>query len=56
MLAVFIGLIVFIGVYPKPLLDRVEPSVDRLVEHVELKTGDTGRHADRRGARGMSAA
>ena len=39
-LAVFIGLIVFTGVYPKPLLDRVEPSVDRLVEHVELKTGD----------------
>jgi NADH-quinone oxidoreductase subunit M len=40
-LLVFIGLIVFTGVYPKPLLDRVEPSVDRLVEHVELKTGDT---------------
>ena len=40
-LAVFIGLIVFTGIYPKPLLDRVEPSVDRLVEHVELKTGDT---------------
>ena len=39
-LLVFIGLIVFTGVYPKPLLDRVEPSVDRLIEHVELKTGD----------------
>ena len=27
--------IVFLGVYPKPVLDRIEPSVDRLVEHVE---------------------
>ena len=31
----FIGLIVFIGVYPKPMLDRIEPSVDRLIAHVE---------------------
>jgi NADH-quinone oxidoreductase subunit M len=34
-LAVFIGLIVFLGVYPKPMLDRIEPSVDALIEHVE---------------------
>jgi NADH-quinone oxidoreductase subunit M len=27
--------IVFLGVYPKPVLDRIEPSVDRLVHHVE---------------------
>ena len=27
--------IVFTGVYPKPMLDRIEPSVQRLVEHVE---------------------
>jgi NADH-quinone oxidoreductase subunit M len=26
----FIGSIVFIGVYPKPMLDRIEPSVERL--------------------------
>jgi NADH-quinone oxidoreductase subunit M len=26
----FIGLIVFTGVYPKPMLDRIEPAVDRL--------------------------
>jgi NADH-quinone oxidoreductase subunit M len=26
----FIGLIVFTGVYPKPMLDRIEPSVDRV--------------------------
>ena len=30
----FIVAIVFTGVYPKPLLDRIEPSVDALVEHV----------------------
>ena len=39
-LAVFIALIVFIGVYPKPLLERIEPSVDRLIEHVEARTGE----------------
>jgi len=39
-MAVFIGLIVFIGIYPKPLLDRIEPSVDRLIAHVETRTGD----------------
>jgi NADH-quinone oxidoreductase subunit M len=36
----FIGLIGFIGVYPKPLLERIEPSVDDLVEHVEVRTGE----------------
>ncbi|MDO8364411.1 MAG: NADH-quinone oxidoreductase subunit M [Actinomycetota bacterium] len=34
----FIGLIVFCGVYPKPMLDRVQPSVDRLLVHVEEKS------------------
>jgi NADH-quinone oxidoreductase subunit M len=37
-MSVFVGLIVFIGIYPKPLLDRIEPSVDRLIEHVEART------------------
>ena len=27
------------GVYPKPVLDRITPSVTRLVEHVETSTG-----------------
>jgi NADH-quinone oxidoreductase subunit M len=31
-----LGLIVFLGVYPKPVLDRMQPAVDRLVEHVEV--------------------
>jgi NADH-quinone oxidoreductase subunit M len=39
-LAVIIGLIVFLGVYPKPLTDRVEPSVDALITHIEDKTGE----------------
>ena len=35
----FIGVIVFTGVYPKPMLERIEPSVDRLLAHVELRGG-----------------
>ena len=31
----FIGIIVFTGVYPKPMLDRIEPAVDRLIGHME---------------------
>ena len=39
-------LIVGLGVYPKPMLDRIEPSVDRLIAHVEkysdyTQPGDT---------------
>ena len=34
-----IGLIVFTGVYPKPMLDRIEPAVKTLIEHVHEKTG-----------------
>jgi len=36
--APLIGLIVFLGVYPKPVLDRITPSVDLLVHHVEGAT------------------
>ena len=35
LLLVFIGLIVFTGLFPKPMLSRIEPSVDRLIEHVQ---------------------
>ncbi len=35
----FIGVIVFTGIYPKPMLERIEPAVDALITHVELKTG-----------------
>ncbi|MCU1503447.1 MAG: nuoM [Ilumatobacteraceae bacterium] len=35
----FIGAIVFCGVYPRPMLDRIQPSVDALIEHVHDVTG-----------------
>jgi NADH-quinone oxidoreductase subunit M len=34
-LAPLVALIVFLGVYPKPVLDRMEPAVDRLITHVD---------------------
>ena len=37
-MAPLIGLIVFLGVYPKPVLDRIEPSVKALVAHVEANS------------------
>ncbi|HYI45555.1 MAG TPA: NADH-quinone oxidoreductase subunit M [Actinomycetota bacterium] len=39
MLAPIVALIVFIGIYPKPFLDRIEPSTDRLI--VQLKSSTT---------------
>jgi NADH-quinone oxidoreductase subunit M len=35
----FLGIIVFTGVYPKPKLDRIEPAVSSLIEHVEDVAG-----------------
>jgi NADH-quinone oxidoreductase subunit M len=35
----FIGVIVFTGVYPKPMLDRIEPAVGALITRVETVTG-----------------
>ena len=34
----FIGIIVYTGLYPRPMLDRIEPAVDRLIAHVEDRT------------------
>ena len=40
-----IGLIVFLGVYPKPVLDRIEPSVKALIAQVETeRAGLPRRH------------
>jgi NADH-quinone oxidoreductase subunit M len=36
--APLIILIVFLGVYPKPILDRITPSVNQLVVHVDRVT------------------
>jgi NADH-quinone oxidoreductase subunit M len=35
----FIGVIVVTGVYPKPMLERIEPSVDKLLAHVSERGG-----------------
>ena len=40
-LAPLLAAIVFLGVYPKPVLDRIEPAVDRLLTHVEDNSGFT---------------
>ena len=37
-MAPLVVLIVLIGVFPKPFLDRIEPSVDRLIEHVQANS------------------
>jgi NADH-quinone oxidoreductase subunit M len=37
-LAPFMAVIVFMGVYPKPVLDRLEPAVEELISHLELNT------------------
>ncbi len=34
-IAPLIALIIFLGVYPKPVLDRIQPSVEALIAHVE---------------------
>jgi NADH-quinone oxidoreductase subunit M len=37
--APLVVLIIFLGVYPKPVLDRITPSVNLLVQHVDQATG-----------------
>jgi NADH-quinone oxidoreductase subunit M len=39
-IAPLLVLIVFMGVYPKPVLERIEPAVDQLIAHVESKVSD----------------
>jgi len=34
-MAPFIAAIVFMGVYPKPVIERIEPAVDAIIAHVE---------------------
>jgi len=35
-----LGLIVFLGVYPKPMIERMEPAVEALVAHVETHVAE----------------
>ena len=45
-LAPLVALIVLLGVYPKVALDRIEPSVARLVQHVNAAAPGAGAAAD----------
>ena len=48
-LAPLLGLIVFLGVYPKPVLERMEPSVTALIDHVSRNVpnfSETGPKTD----------
>ena len=57
-MAPLLAAIVFLGVYPKPVLERIEPSVDRLIAHVDrwsdfdepeighVEAGDGGAEAE----------
>ncbi|MDH4144007.1 MAG: NADH-quinone oxidoreductase subunit M [Acidimicrobiia bacterium] len=54
-LAPLLAGIVFLGVYPKPMLNRIEPAVERLVAHLDANLGDDfvevqGPAVERRGA------
>jgi NADH-quinone oxidoreductase subunit M len=37
-MGVFVVIILFMGLYPRPILDRIQPAVQHLVTHVEQKT------------------
>jgi NADH-quinone oxidoreductase subunit M len=37
----FLAIIVFTGVYPKPMLDRIEPAVESLIDNVQRRGGFT---------------
>jgi NADH-quinone oxidoreductase subunit M len=39
-IAPLLALIVFLGVYPTPLLERIEPAVQQLIEHVDDEVED----------------
>lgn len=48
-MAPLLGLIVFLGVFPGPVLDRIEPAVTRLVAHVEDRSGFVEPEVNREG-------
>ena len=51
-MAPLVGLIVFLGVYPKPVLERITPTVEDLVHQVDAATG---RHQPAVADRGTAA-
>jgi NADH-quinone oxidoreductase subunit M len=45
-----VGLIIFLGVYPKPVLDRIEPSVHRVISRLESQVARYDEPVTRNGA------
>ena len=43
-MAPIVALIIFIGVYPAPILNRITPTVDRLAHHVALANPPAPHH------------
>ena len=56
LVSAIVVLIVFLGVYPQRVLERINPSVERLVEHVEEKDGYRQRAVAERGRAGAQEA
>jgi len=54
-IAPLIILIVVLGIYPKPVLDRIEPAVNRLVARVETSTHTSEPAVARTGLAGAGA-
>jgi NADH-quinone oxidoreductase subunit M len=52
-MAPLIILIVFLGVYPKPVLDRINPSVNELIAHVQSVTGHSEPPVAAKGVEGL---
>ncbi|HET6950332.1 MAG TPA: NADH-quinone oxidoreductase subunit M [Acidimicrobiales bacterium] len=48
-MAPLLALIVFLGVYPRPMLERMEPAVDRLIEHVDQNSDFVSPSVERLG-------
>jgi NADH-quinone oxidoreductase subunit M len=53
--APLVVLIIFLGVYPKPVLDRITPSVNLLVQHVDQATGKSPPSVSTGGPQRVSA-
>jgi NADH-quinone oxidoreductase subunit M len=54
-MAPLVILIVFLGVYPKPVLDRINPSVNQLIAHVEKSTGQYQPPVATKGVEGVES-
>ena len=54
-IAPLIVLIIGLGVYPKPVLDRIQPSVNALIDHVEVTTHTHQPPVARLGTAGVAA-